>query len=121
MTSKEFEAYRTEVARLESEMRQSKERELKEVREIAAERNRRHADLKIESARFLREIGERSTDITNEAADRRMAVERREKDLRFQLQTQISMLKHDFECAVTGQPSEAVPFREGQVGKAAAL
>ncbi len=26
MTSKEFEAYRTEVARLESEMRQSKER-----------------------------------------------------------------------------------------------
>lgn len=121
MTSKEFEAYRTEVARLESEMRQSKERELKEVREIAAERNRRHADLKIESARFLREIGERSTAITNEAADRRMAVERREKDLRFRLQTQISMLKHDFECAVTGQPSEAAPFRDGQVGKAAAL
>ena len=120
MTSKEFEAYRTEVARLESEMRESKKRQVTEVNAIVAERDRQSATLKIEKGKFLREIAERQRSIQEDAINRRMEVECREKEVRFRLSTSIAQLKHDFECRITGVPDEAVPY-ETSGGKAAAL
>lgn len=63
--------------------------------------------LKLEKGGFFREIGERNAAITNEGTDRRLDVEHKEKEIRFRLQTKIAMLKHEFEHAITEQPSEA--------------
>lgn len=90
MKQQEFEAYRNEVARLESEMRQSKERETKECRKIADESEHVLFLLKAECQRLCEENTRKRYQVKNEASDRMAAVKRREHAIRWDLQTRIS-------------------------------
>lgn len=96
MTKQAFEAYRNEVARLESEMRQSRERETKECRKITDEREHALFLLKEECRKYNEENYRKRAELTNAASDRMKAVKHRERAIRWDLQTRISVAHSTF-------------------------
>ena len=110
MTSKEFEAYRNEVARLESEMRQSKERETKECRTIRHESEHESFLLKEAQRKANEEFTRKKYELLNACSDKVADVKNREKSVRWNLQTQLSKVQHEFRNSL---PMYEAPAQEG--------
>ena len=110
MKQQEFEAYRNEVARLESEMRQSKERETKECRTIRHESEHELFLLKEAQRKANEEFTRKEHELLNACSDKVANVKNRERSVRWNVQTQLSKVEHEFR----NSPSQwEVPAQEG--------